>query len=97
MTGRAELGPDMLRAVCDGELFSAADAAGLVRLLHATARFHGPTTSDEAYMRESAARAGGSIRYDTPEHYIEDMHHAGYLELLKREWRESPENQKKRL
>lgn len=48
MTNRAELGPDMLRAVCDGELFSAADAAGLVRLFHATPRFHGPAASDEA-------------------------------------------------
>jgi hypothetical protein len=85
----------MLRAVSDGELLSAADAAGLVRLLHATARFHGPTTSDEAYMRETASRAGGSIRCDTPEHYIEDMHHAGHLELLKREWREPVENEKK--
>ena len=85
-----------LRAVVDGELFTASTAAELVHLLNVTARFRvGPEPSDAEFMREAAERAGtlheasltggGAIRYDTPEHFICDLRDAGLLELLKRE------------
>ena len=85
-----------LRALVDGELFTASTAAELVHLLNVTARFReGPEPSDAEFMREAAEHAGtlhdagleggGVIRYDTPEHFIWDMRDAGLLELLKRE------------
>jgi len=77
--------PFTIRAVVHGELFTATDAADLVHLLNVTARFQEETHDDATFMRESAARAGVSIRSDTPEHYIEDMHGAGLIELIKRE------------
>jgi hypothetical protein len=45
-------------------------------------------------MRESAERAqiiaqaegrSCTIRYDKPEHYIEDLRNAGFIQLIKRE------------
>jgi hypothetical protein len=57
----------------------------LVHLLNVTARFQEETRDDATYMRESAARVGDSIRSDTPEHYIDDLHRAGLIELIKRE------------
>lgn len=85
-----------LRAVVDGELFTASTAAELVHLLNVTTRFRvGPEPSDAEFMREAAERArtihkasltgGSAIRYDTPEHFIWDLREAGLLELLKRE------------
>jgi hypothetical protein len=80
--------PFTIRAVIDGELLTARDAADLVHLLNVTARFQVETCDDATFMRESATRAAGlahSVRSDTPEHYIEDLHSAGVIQLIKRE------------
>ena len=85
-----------LRAVIDGELFTASTAAELVHLLNVTVPFHeGPEPSDADFTREASERArmlygtclegGGIIRCDAPEHFIWDLRDAGLLELLKRE------------
>jgi hypothetical protein len=85
-----------LRAVMDGELFTASTAAELVHLLNVTTRFReGAEPSDADFTRDAAERArtlhgaglegGGIVRYDTPENFIWDLRDAGLLELLKRE------------
>jgi hypothetical protein len=80
-----------LRAVLDGELFTADTAAELVHLLNVTTRFRDEDDdpSDADFMRGCSERAymlhdaklegGGVIRYDTPENFISDLHDAGML------------------
>ena len=78
------------RVISDQEILSAPTADGIVTMLRFGVRFEEPEPTNEAFMRGAAERArtshGADIRHDTAEHFIHDLHDAGLIELIKREY-----------